>query len=331
MSKLNFSSFENLVDLFTNIGIKLRRVEYRVGTLTESVPYYIANNAQPRKKNITADLADIREQIANQDFHSVVPGDIIIGPNTGTEYYVAKCWGKKGEGNNEPNGGASKTPNLMLMIYKPHGITRLWAGYGDANKGWRVSANDLGRCPWNAAADVDPTDTEAVGVNNTNITRAYDNDGTTVNVSGYMGSFIRKMIDERLLVDCFQADFGIDNVLPYYNILGNAVATDKISGGQGNWNGCTSGWSWYKRYIDLPSEVELYGTRVFESAMDIGCQYEQLPFLKNGSIDQFFPRFDIWTKAVANSSGASSRGNNGTANSYGASNALWACPLACIK
>ena len=45
------------------------------------------------------------------------------------------------------------------------------------------------------------------------------------------------MIDERLLVDCFQADFGIDNVLPYYNILGNAVATDKISGGQGNWNG----------------------------------------------------------------------------------------------
>lgn len=310
-----------------------QELKYRVGILSAKVPYYVANATMPRKKTLSsAELTEARARAAEQDYKTVVPGDIIIGPNTGSEYYLAKCWGRKGIGDSQPTGGAALTPNLMLMLYKPHGITRLWAGYGNANKSWRVSANDLGRCPWNAAVDVDPTDSEAIGDNNTNITRAYDDNGTSVNVSGYMGSFIRKMLDERLLVDCFEADFGAANILPYRSMLGNAIKTDSPSGGHPAWNGLTNGWAWYTRKLDLPSEIELYGSIIWSSSgFDVGIQNEQLPFLKLGDIDLFFPRFDIWTKGVASGSSAAARYDIGYAGNVYASSAYWACPLACVK
>ena len=65
--------------------------------------------------------------------------------------------------------------------------------------------------------------------------------------------------------------------------------------------------------------------------MDHGCQCEQLPLFRNAAIHDFFPRIDIWTKAVAASSGAGHRGSYGHANATTAGNAFWACPLACIK
>lgn len=302
-----------------------------LGILTTPIPSYVANTLPVLKRNITSAFYDgsLRGEIAAGNFKNVRPGDYIIGQATGSTYYVAMCDYKLGKGDqtNNANYPAYGTHHLGLMLFKPVGTTALWRGYGHSNKSWRVSAADLGRCPWNAALDADPANTEAVGADNTNITRTYG----SANVSGYMGSFIRERIDAILLPQCFQADFGSANVLKYREINGNAVATDKPSGGQGNWNGCTSGWGWYDRYLDLPSEVELYGSRIFGSGMDAGCQCEQLPLFRNAAIHDFYPRTDIWTKAVASSSNACARGGNGQANNSGASNANWACPLACVK
>lgn len=313
------------------IEAAITQVALALGGTNGAIPAYVANKLPVRKKNITNEFYNgtLRSEIAAGNFAHVRPGDYIIGQATGSTYYVACCDYRLGKGDqtNNANYPAYGTHHLGLMLYQHKGSTRLWCGYGDANKGWRVSANDKGRCPWNAAADVDPTDAEAVGSNNTNITRQYN--GT--NVSGYMGSFIRERIDAIILTEDFQADFGSANVLKYREINGNAVATDKPSGGQGNWNGCTSGWTWYDRFLDLPSEVEIYGSRIYGSAMDHGCQCEQLPLFRNAAIHDFFPRIDIWTKAVAASSGAGFRGSNGYAVSYGAGIAIWACPLACIK
>ena len=65
--------------------------------------------------------------------------------------------------------------------------------------------------------------------------------------------------------------------------------------------------------------------------MDHGCQCEQLPLFRNAAIHDFFPRIDIWTKAVASSSTAGGRSSTGHATGTNAGNANWACPLACIK
>lgn len=316
----DFATPSNIDDLKSYLGI-----------LTTPVPSYVANTLPVLKRNITSAFynGSLRGEIAAGNFKNVRPGDYIIGQATGSTYYVAMCDYRLGKGDqtNNANYPAYGTHHLGLMLFKPVGTTALWRGYGHSNRSWRVSAADLGRCPWNAALDADPANTEAVGADNTNITRTYG----SANVSGYMGSFIRERIDTILLPQCFQADFGSANVLKYREINGNAVATDKPSGGQGNWNGCTSGWGWYDRYLDLPSEIELYGSRIFGSGMDTGAQCEQLPLFRNAAIHDFYPRIDIWTKAVASSSSACDRPSNGLAGYSGASNALWACPLACVK
>jgi len=303
-----------------------------IGYKGASVSAVDANAAPCLKRDITNAFYNgtLRSEIAAGNFKNVRPGDYIIGSSTGTTYYVACCdwmFNKGDQTSAAYQSQAYGTHHLGLMIYKAQPTTRMWAGYGNADQSWTVSANDKGRCPWNAATSADPTSATAKGENNTNITRSYNG----ANVSGYMGSFIRERIDSILLPQCFQADFGSANVLKFRNINGNAVVTDKPSGGQGNWNGCTSGWGWYDRYCDLPSEVEVYGSRVFGSAMDIGVQCEQLPLFKNANINEFFPRFDFWTKAVAASSYAAYRTSRGHATSDFASCAYWACPLACIK
>ena len=312
---------DDVDDLYANIGI-----------LTTPVPAIIANALPVLKRDITSAFygSTLRSEIAEGNFKNVRAGDYIIGQSTGSIYYVACCdwmFNKGDQTNATYQAQAYGQHHLGLMLFKPVGTTSLWLGKGDAGGSWQVSANDKGRCPWNAATSVDPTSTSAVGSNDTNITRSYNGS----NVSGYMGSFIRERMDAILLPQCFQADFGSSNVLKFRNLNGNAVTTDKPSGGQGNWNGCTTGWTWYDRYLDLPSEVEVYGSRVFGSAYDIGVQCERLPMFKNADINAFYPRLDFWTKAVASSSRAAYRGNDGNAGNYGASGALWACPLACVR
>ena len=315
------SNKDNIDNIYINIGLK-----------PTPVSAVVANNLQPRFKDITSDfyLGTLRAEIAAGDFSNIRAGDYIIGQTTGSKYFVACLdwmFNKGDQTNATYQAQAYGQHHLGLMLFKPVGTTSLWLGKGDASGSWQVSANDKGRCPWNAATDVDPTSTSAVGSNNTNITRTYSG----ASVSGYMGSFIRERMDAILLPQCFQADFGSSNVLKFRNLNGNAITTDKPSGGQGNWNGCTTGWAWYDRYLDLPSEVEVYGSRVFGSAYDIGVQCERLPMFKNADINAFYPRLDFWTKAVASSSNAALRYNNGYASTSIASSAIWACPLACVR
>ena len=311
----------NIADIYANIGL-----------LTTPVSAVVANSLPVLKRNITSDFynGSLRGEIASGNFKNVRAGDYIIGQSTGSTYYVACIdwmFNKGDQTNATYQAQAYGQHHLGLMLFKPVGTTSLWLGKGDAGGSWQVSANDKGRCPWNAATDVDPTSTSAVGSNDTNITRTYGG----ASVSGYMGSFIRERMDAILLPQCFQADFGSSNVLKFRNLNGNAITTDKPSGGQGNWNGCTTGWAWYDRYLDLPSEVEVYGSRVFGSAYDIGVQCERLPMFKNADINAFYPRLDFWTKAVASSSFAAFRGGRGVLYANGASSANWACPLACVR
>ena len=309
------------------IEAAITQIALALGGESGAISAIVANRLPVRKKDITDDFfnGNLRSEIAAGNFAHVRPGDYIKSGNT--EIWVAACDGRLGKGDqtNANNYPIYNTHHLQVMI-KYLGSTSLWLGKGDAGGTWQVSANDKGRCPWNAATDADPTSTSAVGSNNTNITRQYNG----ASVSGYMGSFIRERMDA-VILPYLQEIFGSANVLKYRERNGNAVTTDKPSGGQGNWNGCTSNWAWYDRYLDLPSEIELYGSRIFGSGMDHGTQCEQLPIFRNASIQDIFGRLDIWTKAVASSSSAGYRTSNGFANYASAGLAYWACPLACIK
>ena len=294
---------------------------------------YEANVLPVRKKDITDDFfnGDLRSEIAAGNFAHVRPGDYIIGPSSGTTYYVACCdwmYGKGDQTNTAAQAGAYGTHHLGLMVYKHNGSTRMWCGYTNADKTAKVSANDKGACPWNAAADVDPTDTEAAGQNSTNISRTYNG----ASKSAYLGSFIRERIDAIILEEDFKADFGSANVLKFRNWLSRSINTSAVSGGYTGWTGAASGCDWVDRYIDLPSEVEVYGARIVSSAhYDVGVQCEQLPLFRNAGIYDFFPRMSFWLKAVASSTVACYRSYNGAASYNSAGNAVWACPLACVK
>lgn len=77
---------------------------------------------------------------------------------------------------------------------------------------------------------------------------------------------------------------------------------------------------------------KLYGTMVFSSsAMDVGCQDQQLALFRNVSIEQVVGRIDVWTKAVASSVVACHRSGIGSADGLGASRASCALPLANVK
>ena len=311
----------------TSIQNELSEIKYRVGILSPKVPAYVARCTPPRNKNITTEWESgtTRAEVAEGNFKNVIPGDYIQKGNT--ILWVANPDGRYGKGDqtNNTNYPAYGTHHVEFFV-KYMGDTSLWLGKGNADGSWQTSANDKGRCPWNAATDVDPTSTTAVGANNTNITRTYNG----ANVSGYMGSFIRERMDA-VILPYLQNLFGSSNILKYREIHGNAVNTEAAAGGIPLWKGCTSGWGWYDRYLDLPSEVELYGSRIFGDAYDQGTQCEQLPLFRNMQIQDVIGRLDIWTKGVASSSSACHRYDYGHANAGTASAARWACPLVCVK
>ena len=303
-----------------------------IGYLSTPVPAYVARQAPKRFKDITNDWfsGSLRTEIASGDFKNIIPGDYVIDPTTGSKFYVANLDGRIGLGDKTNNSDypAYGTHHVNFMLEKAgSGATRMWQGYGYSDKSWRVSANDKNRCPWNAGTDVDPTDSEAIGSNSTNITRSYN--GT--NMSAYMGSFIRQRIDE-ILLPLFQSVFGSSNILKYREWNSNAINTSAVSPAQTDWTGIASGCAWVDRYLDLPSEIELYGARIASSSYrDVGCQCEKLPLFDGAMLYNIFPRMDVWTKAVASSSYACTRHTDGGAYAYAASLALWACPLACVK
>lgn len=304
----------------STIGEELEKINTNIG-LGETVSADMANCLPPRFKDISNDFfnGSLRSEIAAGNFRNVRPGDYITYSASGKNFKFVVCdcdyWYGKGDTN-------CTTHHIRVMLTECTGITELWAGlpYDGGTGHW----SGVLRCPWNAATDVDPTSASAVGSNNTNITRN--------GASAYAGSFVRDRLVTRILPEVFNLAFGSSNVLKVRNLLSNAVDTSKPSGGSSAWNGIASGWGWFDSYLELPSEIELYGSTVFSSSgFDIGCQDKQLAIFKNASLGTLLVGNDVWTKAVVSSSRAASRYYNGSANYDIASRALWAFPLGNIK
>ncbi len=112
-------------------------------------------------------------------------------------------------------------------------------------------------------------------------------------------------------------DFG-NHIIKYKNLVSNGMEQSR-SNQFGTNNGASSSWSWEERYLDLMSEVNVYGSTIWSSSgYDIGIDNRQYAIfrLKPEFINSYeTSRFNYWLKAIAHLEGFTSAniyGYNGT-------------------
>ncbi len=159
-----------------------------------------------------------------------------------------------------------------------------------------------------------------------------DNDNT----GGYKGSemyttTLGTTIDsskQDILNKYLAPDFG-NHIIKYKNLVSNAVEGNR-SNQFGINNSASSGWEWVDRYLDLMSEVNVYGSTVWSSSgYDIGIDNRQYAIfqLKPEFINSYgTTKFHYWLKAAINSAGFAHVGGAGNANTYYASDSLGVRP-----
>lgn len=112
-------------------------------------------------------------------------------------------------------------------------------------------------------------------------------------------------------------------------LMSNAYSGSVPSGvGAGN-NGASTGWAWVSRKLILPSEVQIYGSRVASSsAYDIGEGYEKLPAFNFKSPVALLGRIAFWLRAVACAGTFAASNGNGYAF-WSSASTTWVslCPL----
>ncbi len=151
---------------------------------------------------------------------------------------------------------------------------------------------------------------------------------------GYMGSeMVTKTLGTVLQQDnttilgkYIFPDFA-SHVVKYRNILTNTVAEDRTNMFGLN-TGASSEWEWTDRYLDLMSEVNVFGTTMASSSFfDIGIDNQQYaifnlrPELINCNLDG--NRYWYWLKAVNYSKSFALVGTNGSVNAtFMAANAV---------
>ena len=123
-----------------------------------------------------------------------------------------------------------------------------------------------------------------------------------------------------VLGDYIYPDFG-DHIIKYKTPLADKIDTDRTNN-YGLNNGASSGWHWFPRYLDLMSEVNVYGTTVWSSSgYDIGIDNRQYaifqlrPELINQTLNS--NRFSYWLKAVVSSKSFA------RVISYGSADEVW--------
>ena len=139
-------------------------------------------------------------------------------------------------------------------------------------------------------------------------TTHYMNDSNTTG-GGYKETKMRKTYIPQMTTT-ITGLFGADHVLKHRELITNAVA-----------NGAASNWEWVDSQVEIPSEVMMYGSRVWGGHYDTASQYSQLPLAK------LKPEFinvraqSYWLRDVASASWFAGVSNDGLANYYDASHA----------
>ncbi len=112
------------------------------------------------------------------------------------------------------------------------------------------------------------------------------------------------------------------HILKYRNLVSNAMEkgrSNQFGVSSGDNGGASSGWEWDDRYLDLMSEVNVYGTTVRSSSgYDVGIDNREYAIfqLKPELINNYNNiKFSYWLKGVASSTAFTVAGTESEANS----------------
>lgn len=180
---------------------------------------------------------------------------------------------------------------------------------------WRIAGFDVYYNKGDQGSGL--TTHHAIIVPDKHLTTACMND-TNTSAGGYVGS---KMYTETLpsvLSTYITPVFG-NHVLEYRNVLSNSINATGYNRFGTN-NGCSNGWAWYSRKLDLLNEVQVYGSISWSSSgYDIGSDNCQLPLFRLAPQYITNRSYWYWLRSVTTASAFAGVSRNGGSASHSAS------------
>ncbi len=185
---------------------------------------------------------------------------------------------------------------------------------------YRIAAFDY----YYLTGDTSFTDHHAVIVPDESMYNHVMND-SNVTTGAYYGSNMKTSGLSSALATVIAA-FGSSHVLEHRQYFANAVSNGRHSAG-----------AWYSTKIDLMTEENVYGGKVFEAVSDgstVPANYtidkSQFPLFALAPWMISFKRYWYWLRNVVSASAFANVGDNGLASYYGASSSLGVRPAFCI-
>ena len=145
---------------------------------------------------------------------------------------------------------------------------------------------------------------------------------TNTTTGGFKGSEMYTTTLPKYLT-AYKNAYGSSHFLQFGNLISDSVDSNIVSPGCGSWKGGSTSWNWYATYITLMSEVQVYGSRVWSGAYDIGEACTHLRGFALYPALQNYQNTSFWLRGVASSTGFALSGDHGYAGAYGASQSTW--------
>lgn len=141
-------------------------------------------------------------------------------------------------------------------------------------KTWRIAGFDV----YLHKGDTELTKHHAIIVPDTHLQLAQMNSSNTT-AGGYVGSAMYTTVLPSVLSTFITPVFG-SHVIEYRNVLTNSVNTNGVNR-WGSASGCSNGWEWYSRKLDLMNENQLFGSISWSSSgHETGSDNCQLPLFR---------------------------------------------------
>lgn len=182
---------------------------------------------------------------------------------------------------------------------------------------------------------------DAHQMNSTNTTGQSENTANASGLKAYAGSDMHNIVLPKYATAISNA-IGSSHLIKRTTVLSNDMNPTTASCAGGGHTGASTGWEWYETYLQLLSEVQVYGTNVLSSSFfDTGESNLQLPLFKLdsgakvckiGGTDTVNAsnRTWWWLKNVADSMGFCHVGNGGNSGYVWASDSCGVRPIFCI-
>ena len=147
---------------------------------------------------------------------------------------------------------------------------------------------------------------------------------TNITTGGYVGSEMYTTHIPAVISDFLTPDFG-SNLLSFPCYLSNAI--NASSARDSGLTGGSSAGAWSDEKAILPGEVQVYGTKAYGNARDIGNHKQQLAMFREYGYNKVVGRDSIWLRDVASSASFAFAASYGSVNINTASNPFGVRPL----